>query len=382
MTQQNARELAKQGDPNVIANVLNRSLQPKGITAIVTRSEGYLHIILESATVPNQKALVNFIQQGLEKLELETIHTVNIYGQETDADVHAWEDEIQLAPNLPHFSIEDQTVLPDDELYGGHRQEEEEPAEVKLGDEGYIMDEMDPDDYDPRLMDDSEMSNQSFDDDESFSEDSQSFTNKSFATDDGYEDDEDEGDYDEDENAQEYEDDDDDQVAQSGKKLPLVLIILLVLLIPIGVLAGLHFSGVFPLPFLSSSEPESLESESPAPESPAAESPAPESPAPSPVAESPAPSPAAESPAPSPAASPVTDPWREAVSKATNAANLTQSARTKAEWETVAKEWEAAIEYMKQVPESHPNYATAQERAVGYQTNLDYATRAAANAPN
>ena len=65
--------------------------------------------------------------------------------------------------------------------------------------------------------------------------------------------------------------------------------------------------------------------------------------------------------------------FREAVNAAQNAANLAQTASTGAEWQAVADSWSRAIELMKQVPESDPNYATAQQKVVDYQPNLEYA---------
>ncbi|MEH2285424.1 MAG: hypothetical protein V7K90_29605 [Nostoc sp.] len=70
-----------------------------------------------------------------------------------------------------------------------------------------------------------------------------------------------------------------------------------------------------------------------------------------------------------------TDTFREAVSKAINAANLTQSAKSPDEWKTVVSEWEAAIALMKAVPSSSPNYVVAQQKIKEYQRNLTYAQK-------
>ena len=70
-----------------------------------------------------------------------------------------------------------------------------------------------------------------------------------------------------------------------------------------------------------------------------------------------------------------TDTFREAVSKAINAANLTQSAKSPDEWKTVASQWEAAIALMKTVPSSSPNYVVAQQKIKEYQINLNYAEK-------
>lgn len=70
-----------------------------------------------------------------------------------------------------------------------------------------------------------------------------------------------------------------------------------------------------------------------------------------------------------------TDTFREAVSKAINAANLTQSAKSPDEWKRVVSQWEAAIALMKSVPSSSPNYAIAQQKIIEYQKNLNYADK-------
>ncbi|MHC5726402.1 MAG: hypothetical protein ACYTXY_20175, partial [Nostoc sp.] len=70
-----------------------------------------------------------------------------------------------------------------------------------------------------------------------------------------------------------------------------------------------------------------------------------------------------------------TDTFREAVSKAINAANLTQSAKSPDVWKIVTSEWEAAIALMKTVPSSSPNYVVAQQKIKEYQRNLNYAEK-------
>lgn len=72
------------------------------------------------------------------------------------------------------------------------------------------------------------------------------------------------------------------------------------------------------------------------------------------------------------------DPFREAVNKATTAAQLTQKAKTAADWNSVASDWNEAISLMQSVPESSANHAVAQQKAVEYQKNLSYAQKNAA----
>jgi cytoskeletal protein RodZ len=368
MTQQNLRELAKQGDPKVIASVINRTLQPKGITAQVGRDNDFLQVMLESEEVPNQYALMDFLRKGLMNLGIESIQAVKVYGRQAGEDLPAWEDEIELMPANPMF-------------YGDEGEMPKKPID-------------DDDDLEPENYHREEEYNLDEDEDEDKDED------------------EDEHELEDDE---EHElEDDEDETSSPKKQIPKVAMIgggVLVLLL--AAIAGLFFTGN--LPFVSSSAPESP-TPSPVPSSKGA-SPKPKSVAsspnskatnapktaspstvaakpspvvaspptvaakPSPVVASPPtvaakPSPVVASPKPKPApAKP--DSWREAVNKAQNAANLAQTSISKGEWEEVASEWEKAVQLMKAVPPSSPNYQKAQQKAEEYQSNMDIAQRRA-----
>ncbi len=76
MSQQNILELAKQGDAQAIASLMNRQLKPKGITAKATVNDLYLQIMLLSDETPNQQALVEFIRKGLTGLKITSIEMV------------------------------------------------------------------------------------------------------------------------------------------------------------------------------------------------------------------------------------------------------------------------------------------------------------------
>lgn len=64
------------------------------------------------------------------------------------------------------------------------------------------------------------------------------------------------------------------------------------------------------------------------------------------------------------------DSFRDAVNKATNAANLAQSAESETQLLGVVAEWQNAIALMKSVPPSHSDYDVAQDRVVQYQQNV------------
>ncbi|MGF1498050.1 MAG: hypothetical protein ACFB8W_14685 [Elainellaceae cyanobacterium] len=89
-------------------------------------------------------------------------------------------------------------------------------------------------------------------------------------------------------------------------------------------------------------------------------------PAPSPIQSSPPASPPPTSPAADAA-------FQQAMTAATQAASLTQTAQTPQQWQQVSSLWIQAIERLKQVPSSSSNYGTAQQKIQEYQQNLNYA---------
>lgn len=343
MTQQNLRELLKQGDPKAIASSINGTLQPKGINAEVTRDNGYLHITLESGKVPSQMALVDFIRNGMTKLGVESIHTVKVYGRRAGDDSPAWEDEIELMPAEPMLYAEEGS-MPNDSV-------------------GLDDDEPEGEDY---------YQEQEFDRD--------------------------------DEDEDEDEDDEDEEIAPPKKQFPKWVIPVGVL-VPVLAIAGLFFTGNLPFAGGSTSEPSAPVAASP---SPKASSPASKAATPSPAASeaptqaasiapkaAPNAAPNAAKPA-SPVASatpkaaasgapkavaPKSDSWREAVNQAQKAAVLAQTAQSQNEWNAVASEWKKAVDLMRSVPSTSPNYQKAQQKAAEYQANLVVANRRAAAAP-
>ncbi|MEQ8963046.1 MAG: hypothetical protein RLP02_34905 [Coleofasciculus sp. C2-GNP5-27] len=80
--------------------MINRSLRAKHIVAKVNRKDDCLQVLVESAQIPNQKAMVSFIRQGLTKLGVETIKTVQVYGRQQGQDSFAWNQsfDIELSP--------------------------------------------------------------------------------------------------------------------------------------------------------------------------------------------------------------------------------------------------------------------------------------------
>jgi len=77
----------------------------------------------------------------------------------------------------------------------------------------------------------------------------------------------------------------------------------------------------------------------------------------------------------------IEDSFGDAVNAAMEAAEVTQTAKTPEEWGKVADLWDKSIELMKAVPEASENYQTAQQKAIEYQENLEYAKQNAGLSP-
>lgn len=335
MSEQNQRELARQGDPQAIAAAINHSLKPKGITADVMRDNGRLHVSIEGEQVPNnQQALVNFIRNGMQKLDIDTIHTVKVYGRRHEGDLPLWEEEIALKTPVG----EEEFLLHEVDL---------EEAEISNG-------------YDPEEVVSADFENHLEDDNFDLDEDPEV----------GHYNPEEDDEFEEDVEATEQI-----QPDNRGKLLLLLLPLLL-----LAALAGLHYAGLFKLPFLP---PVAEKTETaPAPESPEA--------SPTPVTGASPETPAPQEPAPdgttppAPETTPVVDnaAWVEGVRTAIGAAELAQTAKSKADWDAVAGQWLKATELMKKVPEASPNYQQAKERVTSYENNRQVALQRSAQAPN
>src|SRR4028118_254960 len=102
MTQRNLKELAKQGDVKAIATLMNRALQPKGITAKVQLKDCCLQVMLESTQVPKQQFCVALIGEGMRRLGVSSIKSLRIFGRQRGEDFPAWTEELPLdsQPNV------------------------------------------------------------------------------------------------------------------------------------------------------------------------------------------------------------------------------------------------------------------------------------------
>lgn len=89
-------QFARTGNPKAIAALINHQLRPKGMSVKTSLKEGCLQVIIESAEVPEQHALVAFIRKGITGLSTQSINKVKVYGWQKGDEFPAWSSEFEL----------------------------------------------------------------------------------------------------------------------------------------------------------------------------------------------------------------------------------------------------------------------------------------------
>ncbi len=95
MSQQNLVEIAKQGDARAISQLINRSLNPKGINAKVILREGCLKIMLEASPIPG-KEIADYVHRGIVGLDIPEISSLVVYARQPGDEFPAWTEEFNL----------------------------------------------------------------------------------------------------------------------------------------------------------------------------------------------------------------------------------------------------------------------------------------------
>ncbi|QZZ21225.1 hypothetical protein J5X98_01610 [Leptothermofonsia sichuanensis E412] len=113
MTHLNPLELARQGNPKAIAFLINRSLQPKGITAKVNVKGDCLQVLLEAVEVPDQQILAPYVLKGVRGLGIEPIQKLIIYGRKQGETTPTWTQEFELKDEPKPDVLEEVTPIPD-----------------------------------------------------------------------------------------------------------------------------------------------------------------------------------------------------------------------------------------------------------------------------
>lgn len=93
---QHRLELARQGNPDAIASLINRSLQPRGITVSAHRQGDCLDLVFESSRSLAQATIVALVQRGIAHLEVRTIRTLTLHGRKQGITEDSWAHELKL----------------------------------------------------------------------------------------------------------------------------------------------------------------------------------------------------------------------------------------------------------------------------------------------
>ncbi len=92
--------LAQQGDPKAIARLINARLKSLQILAKVGWKDECLGVLLEADRVPQQRAMVRFVQQGIDHLNLKQMRALRIYGRQHNQATPAWREVIEYTVDL------------------------------------------------------------------------------------------------------------------------------------------------------------------------------------------------------------------------------------------------------------------------------------------
>jgi len=88
---------AKQGDPQALAALLNKSLAAQGVAVKAMRQGDRLHLLLEAASLPPRDALLRFLKQSLTQLQPEAIALVSVQARTCGLAEIAWQSSFRLA---------------------------------------------------------------------------------------------------------------------------------------------------------------------------------------------------------------------------------------------------------------------------------------------
>ena len=116
MTELNFYELAKQGNPQEIASLIESQLQSEGITATVNLNGDCLDVIFDAEQIPAQQKLVEFVRSKLTNFQPDSIRKVKIEGREKGNIAVGWSQEFSLDSSTLEQPKISQEFVPDTAL--------------------------------------------------------------------------------------------------------------------------------------------------------------------------------------------------------------------------------------------------------------------------
>ena len=98
MSQEKMFNAAREGNPQVIAAMINKSLEAKGITVKASSNNGCLTVIAEAQEVPKQDIVVDCLRNGISKLQPSGISRVVVRGRVLGQTIEAWQEPFNVYP--------------------------------------------------------------------------------------------------------------------------------------------------------------------------------------------------------------------------------------------------------------------------------------------
>jgi hypothetical protein len=96
MAAQDILERAREGDPSVIAAVLNRVLRPLGVRSQAARRDRTLLIVCSGDTVPDEERMTTVVRKLVDELEMQSIEQIQLYGQQAGEESVAWKQSLTV----------------------------------------------------------------------------------------------------------------------------------------------------------------------------------------------------------------------------------------------------------------------------------------------
>lgn len=96
MASQDILERAREGDPRVIAAMLNRVLSPLGVRTQAARRDRTLHIVCSSEAVPDAHRMTAVVRKLADELKMRSVEEIRLYGQKSGEESVAWKQNLAV----------------------------------------------------------------------------------------------------------------------------------------------------------------------------------------------------------------------------------------------------------------------------------------------
>jgi hypothetical protein len=104
LSHQEVLGLARQGEAQAIAWLINQALSVRGVNVRAALQEGCLHVLLESEQVPELAIYGRVVYAAVLCLGAPTIETLRVYGRQQGTSAPAWTQAFRFGQGLPAHS--------------------------------------------------------------------------------------------------------------------------------------------------------------------------------------------------------------------------------------------------------------------------------------